>query len=73
MGREKEGIRHLREALRLAPDFASAHFNVGSALQSRGDHEEAIGHYRRALRAEPEASAIRDRLDEALAQVMSDE
>jgi len=60
-----EGNRHLsegdnlkaeacfREALRLMPDFAEAHTNLGMLLDQRGMPEEAEHHYLRSLALDP--------------------
>jgi Flp pilus assembly protein TadD len=37
-----------REAIRLKPDNAEAHYNLGAALESEGQKEPALGEYRRA-------------------------
>jgi hypothetical protein len=44
-----EAIAEFREALRLKPDFAEAHTNIGLALQAEGRLDEAIAEYREAL------------------------
>ncbi len=48
-------IEHLRESLRLAPDFPDAHNNLGSALGAQGDLAGAIEHFRAALRTQQTA------------------
>jgi len=40
-------------ALRLAPDHAGAHVNLGRLLHEAGEAAEAAAHYRRALEARP--------------------
>jgi tetratricopeptide (TPR) repeat protein/mono/diheme cytochrome c family protein len=56
----------MRQRLRKYPNEFSAHFNLGSALQSRGKIQEAIGHYRDALRVRPEDAAARNSLGTSL-------
>jgi protein O-mannosyl-transferase len=49
-----EAIARFREALRLEPGYADAHFDLGLALSKNpGRREEAISHYEEALRLEP--------------------
>ena len=45
-----EAIREYQEALRLKPEDAQAHNNLGNALAEQGKVEEAIEAYREALR-----------------------
>jgi Flp pilus assembly protein TadD len=52
-GKVKEAIRHYEQALRLNPDYAEAHNNLGVALAGQGKLLEAIGHYEQALRIKP--------------------
>src|SRR5262249_13990338 len=46
-------IRSCREAIRLDPKDAKAHFNLGNALRARGDLEGALRSYREAIRVDP--------------------
>ncbi len=43
-----------RRRVRIAPDDATAHFGLGSALRARGSLEEAIAEYRTAIRVNPD-------------------
>ena len=43
-GQTEEGIRHLREAVRLNPDAVSAQYNLATALQSRDGSKEVPQH-----------------------------
>jgi tetratricopeptide (TPR) repeat protein len=43
-----------REALRLCPDFADAHSNLGNALKEHGCLEDAMDCYRTAIALRPE-------------------
>ena len=49
-----EAIAEYREAIRLKPDFAEAHNNLGNALQAKGKLDEAIAEYREAIRLKPD-------------------
>jgi len=58
-------IAEFREALRLDPDFAAAHWQLGRALASRAA-PEAVSHLRRAVALAPENAAARGDLAAAL-------
>ncbi len=53
-GRIDEAIATFREVVRLNPDFAPAHFNLGNALMAVQCSAEACRAYRRALASEPD-------------------
>ena len=46
-GQMDEAIRQFQEALRLKPDHAEAHYNLGVALGKQGQTDEAIRHSRK--------------------------
>ncbi len=52
-GKPDEAIVHLREALRIDPEYADGHYNLGVLLAQQGRLEEAIDHYREAVRIDP--------------------
>jgi len=60
------GFRHFSEAVRIKPDYAGAHFNLGVALAQQGRLDEAIGHFSEAVRIKPGFSAARHHLKQAL-------
>ena len=43
-----------REAIRLKPDYAEAHNNLGIALTDQGKLDEAVAEYREAIRLKPD-------------------
>ncbi len=47
-------ITSYREAIRLKPDLAYAHSNLGGALDAKGDHDGAIAACREAIRLKPD-------------------
>ena len=49
-----EAIDGYRQALEFDPDSATVHYNLGLALQTRGDTPEALVHLRRALELAPD-------------------
>jgi tetratricopeptide (TPR) repeat protein len=50
LDRAEEAIPHLREAIRIQPDYGNAHNNLGLALGAMGDTEGAFFHMREAKR-----------------------
>ncbi|HEU4441519.1 MAG TPA: tetratricopeptide repeat protein, partial [Burkholderiales bacterium] len=52
-GKLPEACALYREALRLAPQSARAHLNLGIALQALGDHAGAVARYEQALVLDP--------------------
>jgi tetratricopeptide (TPR) repeat protein len=53
LNRPDEAVACFEQALRLRPDFAAAHNNLGNVLSDRGDAAGAADHYRQALRLQP--------------------
>jgi len=54
-GRLAEAIAHYEAALRLQPDLAEAHYNLGMALaQIPGRLPDAIAHCEAAVRLKPD-------------------
>ena len=49
-----DAIEQYRLALRIAPNYAEGHYNLGLALSDSHKHDEAIACYREALRLRPE-------------------
>jgi tetratricopeptide (TPR) repeat protein len=77
-GRFDEAIAECREALKIKPDFAAAHNNLGDALiqgkpgggsvAGQNALDEAIGHYRAALQIKPDFMQARSNLGNVLLQ-----
>ncbi len=75
-GNVPQAIRHFEIALRVYPEHADAHYNLGRALTQVGRVDEAIEHYREALEIKPFSSighynlaamlAAQGQLDEAI-------
>jgi len=61
-----KAIFHYKEALKIKPDYAIALFNLGSALEKKGNIEEAIDHYLEALRIKPDYTKAHNNLGVAL-------
>tara|TARA_B110000503_G_scaffold86579_1_gene131737 strand:+ start:1943 stop:4396 length:2454 start_codon:yes stop_codon:yes gene_type:complete len=47
-------IVYYLHAIKMKPDFAEAYYNMGSALQNKGDLVAAINSYQQALRIKPD-------------------
>ena len=65
-GKLEEAIAEFRTAIRLKPDFAEAHYNLGIALAGQGKLEEAIAEYRAAIRLKPDDAEAHNNLGVAL-------
>ncbi len=68
LGHIDEAVTHYREALRLRPNDAEAHDNLGSALQKQGSDEEAAAHHRQALALNPNFAEAHTNLGNVLAK-----
>lgn len=58
LGRTKEGIDNLHNALQFKYDYAEAHKNLGIVLASQGRFDEAILHYEEALKISPDSEIL---------------
>jgi tetratricopeptide (TPR) repeat protein len=69
-GREREAAAEFQEAVRLTPDSADYHVNLGLALaQMPGRMADAVSEYQTALRIEPNLAAAHLNLGLALASM----
>ena len=59
----------LDEALRLNPNSAEAHNNLGLVLFASGKEEEGVREFSTALRLKPNLAVARDSLERARAQI----
>jgi Flp pilus assembly protein TadD len=64
--------REYREAIRLAPNHASAHANLGVLLSARKDHAGAEREYRKAIRCDPNEAGAHSNLGSLLDEVRKD-
>ena len=53
-GQYEEAIASYKEALRIKPDDADAHYNLGVTYGESGQYEEAIASYKEVLRIKPD-------------------
>ena len=65
-GRTDEAILHMRETLRIDPEYVSGLANLGSMLVDAGRFDEAVVRYREALRLAPQDCDLRANLGIAL-------
>lgn len=68
-GRLPEAIAHLQAALRINPDSASAHSDLGTALAKSGRVAEAIPEYQAALRLNPDSAIVHNNFANALQEM----
>ena len=55
-------MSRFREALRLLPEFADAHNNLGTAFIEQGEFEEAANQFQTALRLRPDFASAQQNL-----------
>ncbi len=77
IGNRERTVEYISHALRLQPDFADAHLNLGNALLEQDKIDEAIVHFRQTLTIRPDyadayiklgnALCRQEKLEEALA------
>ena len=65
-GKNEEAISHYKMAIKLNPDYANAHNNLGNALVAEGKNEEAISHYKMAIKLNPDSPKHINNLGNAL-------
>ncbi len=65
-GRTDEAIAQYREAIRIRPGLASAHFNLAAALASTGAVEDAMAAYRATIDLKPTDAKAQNNLGNLL-------
>ena len=63
-----EAVAEYQAALRIKPDFAEGHLNLGNALSRLGRRQEAIAEYQEAVRLDPQTAEAHYSLAIALEQ-----
>ena len=53
-------------AIKINPDYADAHYNLGNALFAERKIEEAISHYKMAIKLNPDFAAAQKNLETVL-------
>ena len=61
-----EAVAAFRTAIRLQPDDAAAHYNLGNALRGQGKVDEAVAECRTAIRLRPDDAEAHSNLGVAL-------
>jgi Tfp pilus assembly protein PilF len=67
-GMAMEAYEHYQQALRIKPDYAPAHYDLGLILWQAGKTREAVEHWEQALRLEPGIADVHYTLGVALMQ-----
>ena len=68
-GHMEEAISEYETAIRIFPDYVSAHNNLGNMFLNMGRLPEAVSEFKAALRAEPNAAELHNNLGAALARM----
>ncbi len=53
LGRDEEALESCRKAIAIKPDYAEAHYNIGTSLRTLGRYDEALKSFDRALALQP--------------------
>jgi tetratricopeptide (TPR) repeat protein len=68
-GRMPEALSEYQRALRIHPDYADAHNNLGAILLESGRTTEAVAEYQAAVRLDPDYPDAHSNLGSALSQI----
>jgi Flp pilus assembly protein TadD len=63
----EEAIRHFREALRVWPDYAEGHCQLGTLLAAGGRNDEALAHYLKTVELDPRCAKAHGNIGAILA------
>ncbi len=73
-GSHYKAVKHLKTAVKLAPDYTLAHVNLGTSYYSQGLFDNAIEHYQAAVKLKPDWAKAYSNLGAAyFAKGMTDE
>ena len=59
-------MQQYQEALRLNPDYAEPHYNLGNAVRDLGRLRAAVAHYQEAIRLKPDYADAHNNLGNVL-------
>ena len=59
---DAETIEALKQAVKINPDYAKAHYNLGLAYGNLGMHKEEIEAYKQAIRIDPDYAKAHNNL-----------
>jgi tetratricopeptide (TPR) repeat protein len=62
----EEAIDYYKEAIRIRPDYALAHYNLGVALVVKGEDKKAVHHFRETVSLRPDLAVAQKKLEMAL-------
>jgi tetratricopeptide (TPR) repeat protein len=68
-GRMPDAIAEYREALRIYPNYAEAHNNLGAILLQSGSNTQAVMEYQAAVRLDPDYADAHSNLGSALSRI----
>jgi Tfp pilus assembly protein PilF/4-amino-4-deoxy-L-arabinose transferase-like glycosyltransferase len=68
-GENKKSVQYYEAALKIVPNFALAHNNIGTILMNNGRKREAIHHFHQAISTEPDFADAYNNLGAALSSV----
>ncbi len=68
-GRTQDAIAEYQEALRIYPNYAEAHNNLGAILLQSGRTTEAVAEYQAAVRIDPDYADAHSNLGSALSRI----
>jgi Flp pilus assembly protein TadD len=58
----EKAVREFQEVIRLRPQMASAHYNLGLAFRKQNRENDAVIEFRRALAVDPQFRPAREAL-----------